>query len=167
MQAPFVIDVLRRLRDEGVHTALDTCGDTPWEYLRDAAELADVVLYDVKLMDPVRHQAATGVSNERILRNLRALVEWHRNVWIRVPVIPEINADMENMDATAQFLCTLHPAPRVSLLPYHPTGAAKFARLGKTYTLHHTVTPSQDELESIAARFAARGLHATIGGQAA
>jgi len=167
VQAPFVIDLLKGLHAEGVHTALDTCGFTPWEHLRAAAAVADLILYDLKLMDPARHAAATGVSNERILDNLRQLAKLHRNVWIRVPVIPGINDDAENMDATAGFLATLQPAPRVSLLPYHPAGAAKFARLGKSYTLRHLATPSQDALETIAARFAARGLAASIGGQAA
>ena len=71
MQAPFVIEALRLLRAEGVHTALDTCGFARWQDLRDAAAQADLVLYDLKLMDEARHQAATGVSNRVILQNLQ------------------------------------------------------------------------------------------------
>lgn len=164
VQAPFVTDVLRRLRGAGIHTALDTCGFAPWENLRDAAVVADLVLYDLKLMDPVRHEAATGASNERILFNLTALCAWHANVHIRVPVIPGVNADDANIDATARFLRSLNRALPVNLLPYHPSAEPKFARLGKHYTLHGTVSPSTAQLEAIVARFAAHDLVATIGG---
>jgi len=167
VQAPFVIDVLKRLRAEGVHSALDTCGFAPWEHLRDAAAFADLVLFDLKLMDSARHAAATGVGNERILDNLRALTAVHPDIWIRIPVIPGVNDDDENLAATAAFLESLRPAPVVSLLPYHPIGEAKFARLGKHYVHHGTATPAPEQLRAIAARFHARGLSATIGGHAA
>jgi pyruvate formate lyase activating enzyme len=164
VQAPFVIDVLKRLRVEGVHTALDTCGFAPWEHLRAAAEHADLVLYDLKLMDSQRHEAATGVSNERILANLRALAAVHANIWVRFPVVPAVNDDDANIEATADFICSLRPAPRISLLPYHPTGEAKFARLGKHYSLRGTATPAPQQLDAIAGRFRVRGLMTTIGG---
>lgn len=167
VQAPFVTDVLRLLRAEGVHTALDTCGFSPWPYLRDAAAYADLVLYDLKLMDPGRHEAATGVSNDLILDNLKALAGVHANIWIRIPVIPAVNDDDANIESAAEFLCSLPAALRVDLLPYHPTGEAKFARIGKHYALHGTATPSPNQLDAIAARFHARGLMTTISGVAA
>jgi len=167
VQAPFTIDVLRRLRAEGVHTALDTCGFAPWEHLRDAAVVSDLVLFDLKLMDDMRHEAATGVSNAPILRNLAALAETHANIWVRIPVVPNVNDDDENVSASVDYLATLPGISRVDLLPYHPTGEAKFARLGKHYPLHGTATPSADHMASIAARFVARGFETTIGGQAA
>lgn len=167
VQAPFVTEVLRRLRHEGVHTALDTCGFSPWPYLRDAAAYADLVLYDIKLIDSVRHEAATGVGNERILDNLRTLAEVHDNIWVRIPVIPGINDDDENLAATAAYLRTIPRIRQVNLLPYHPSGEAKFARLGKPYALHGTATPAPDQLDAIADRFRDHGLVATIGGHAA
>lgn len=167
VQAPFVTDVLRRLARESVHTALDTCGFGPWENLRGAAAYADLVLFDLKLMDSARHEAATGVGNERILENLRALAAIHPNIWIRIPVIPGVNDDAANIAATTDFLCTLPRPLQVSLLPYHPTGEAKFARLGKHYAHHGTAVPAPSQLSALAAQFQSRGLYATIGGQAA
>jgi pyruvate formate lyase activating enzyme len=166
MQASFVIETMSRLRDEGVHTALDTCGFVQWPVLRETASLANLVLFDLKLMDENRHVAATGVSNGLILRNLTALAAEHANIWIRIPVIPGVNDDEANLDATAAFLCPLPGIRQVDLLPYHPTGEAKFARVGKTYALHGTITPTHDRLEALAAVFRARGLTTTIGGQA-
>jgi pyruvate formate lyase activating enzyme len=163
VQAPFVTDVLARLRAEGVHTALDTCGFTPWPYLRDAAAHADLVLYDLKLMDPARHEAATGVRNDRILENLEALADVHANIWVRVPIVPGVNDDDENMEATAAFVRSLPGIRQVDLLPYHPTGEPKFARLGMSYALHGATTPDQHQLDTIAARFRALGLLTTTG----
>lgn len=164
LQAPFVIEALKRLRQEGVHTALDTCGFARWQDLRDAATQASLILYDLKLMDEARHQAATGASNRPILQNLKALTEVHDNLWIRIPIIPGVNDDDDNLRATAEFLVPLQGIRQVDLLPYHPTGEAKFARVGMTYTLHGTPSPSIQRLEAMAALFRARGLNATIGG---
>ena len=166
VQPAFVTDVLQLLRAEGVHTALDTCGFGRWMDLRDAAAHASLVLYDLKLMDPARHKAATGVSNDVILDNLRALAGVHPAIWIRVPIIPGVNDDEGNIEAAAEFVHSVPGIRQVDLLPYHPTGAAKFARLGMDYALRGTTPPEQRHLDALAARFRARGLMTTIGGHA-
>lgn len=165
LQAPFVIEAMQLLQREGVHTALDTCGFARWQDLQEAAGHADLVLYDVKLMDESRHRAATGVSNRSILQNLRGLSEIHRDIWIRVPIIPGVNDDEGNLVSTAGFLAGLPGIRQVDLLPYHPTGEAKFARVGLTYALHGTPSPSIERLEALAALFRAKGLNTTIGGR--
>ncbi len=164
MQAAFIIASLQLLQSEGVHTALDTCGFARWQDLREAALHADLVLFDLKLMDETRHKNATGVSNQLILKNLQSLSGLHDQIWIRVAVIPGVNDDDANLDATAGFLQSLPGIRRVDLLPYHATGEAKFARVGMDYSLHGTPTPSNDRLEALAARMRARGLATTIGG---
>jgi len=166
MQAAFVTEALRLLQAEGVHTALDTCGFGRWQDLREAAAHANLVLYDIKLMDDARHKAATGVSNDVILENLEALAKIHSAIWIRVPVIPGVNDDEANLDATAAFLRPLSGIRQVDLLPYHPTGEAKFARVGMDYALHGTPSPTHERLETLASHFRARGLTTTIGGHA-
>jgi pyruvate formate lyase activating enzyme len=165
-QAAFVADCLIRLRGEGVNTALDTCGFAHWRDLYDVARHADLVLFDLKLMDTPRHRAATGVSNERILDNLRLLAGMHPNIWIRVPVIPGVNDDADNLDETAEFVSGLAGIRRVDLLPYHATGEPKFARMGQGYSLHDTPAPSHEQLEHVAAFFRDRGLMTTLGDHA-
>jgi pyruvate formate lyase activating enzyme len=166
MQAAFVTEAMRLLRAEGVHTTLDTCGFARWQDLREAAAHASLVLYDLKLMDDDRHKAATGVSNRAILENLVALTNTHAHIWIRVPIIPGVNDDQANLEATAAFVRPLPGIQQVDLLPYHPTGEAKFARVGQDYALHGTETPTDDRLETLAAHFRAQGLTTTIGGRA-
>jgi pyruvate formate lyase activating enzyme len=165
LQAPFVIEAMRLLRAEGVHTAVDTCGYVDWQELADAASHACLVLYDLKLMDDARHRLATGVSNASILRNLRALSKIHPSIWIRIPIIPGINDDSANLEATAEFLKPLQGIRQVDLLPYHPMGEAKSVRVGMTQALHDIQAPSTGDLEAMAARFRNRGLNTTIGGR--
>mgnify|MGYP000851098787 CR=1 FL=1 len=162
-QPGFLCEALERLRAEAVHTALDTCGHAPWEDLQAAAARADLVLYDLKLMDEDRHQRATGVSNQTILDNLRALAAVHDRIWIRVPVVPGINDDAANLDATADFLAPLAGVRRVDLLPYHPTGEAKHGRVGLPCASF--ASPEPAAMEGAAARFRARGLDTRIGGR--
>ena len=165
MQPGFLLEALGLLRAEGVHTALDTCGFAPRADLLAAAGLASLVLYDLKLMDDARHRAATGQSNRIILDNLKALAEVHEDIRIRVPVIPGLNDDLANLEATADFVAALAGARRVDLLPYHRIGEAKFARLGLDYALSDLRSPTPQRLEALAAVFRDRGLVTTAGGQ--
>jgi pyruvate formate lyase activating enzyme len=165
LQTPFLLDALERLRGEGVHTAVDTSGYAPWEDLEAVAQESSLVLYDLKLMDEARHEAATGRSNRIILDNLLALSRMGTEIWIRVPVIPGINDDESNMEATASLVSSLPAVRRVDLLPYHHIGEPKYARMGLTYHLAQLRPPSQQRLETLAAIFRARNLVTTIGGR--
>ena len=165
LQAPFVIEAMSLLRAEGVHTALDTCGYVDWQVLAEAAAQANLVLYDLKLMDEARHRLATGVSNTIILQNLKALAEIHPSIWIRIPIIPGINDDLANLEATADFLAPLQGIRQVDLLPYHPLGESKSARVGLTYNLHDIQTPTIEDPEAMAGLFRPKGLNTTVGGR--
>ena len=164
-QPDVLLETLELLQGEGVHTALDTCGQAPWPDLESAAARSDLVLYDLKLMDDGRHQAATGVTNRTILENLKALSRSHRDIRVRVPIIPGVNDDDGNLDATAEFLASLGGIRQVDLLPYHPTGETKFERVGIPFTLGGTAAPDPANLDRMASRFRARGLTTTIGGR--
>lgn len=165
LQAAFVTETLQLLRSEGVHTALDTSGFAEWEDLRDAAAHASIILYDLKVIDDDRHKFATGVSNRSILRNLTALCSLHSNVRIRIPVIPGVNDDSANLEATAAFLRPLRGITQVDLLPYHPTGELKFSRVGLTSSMQGAVAPSVERLDFLAAPIRETGIPTTIGGQ--
>lgn len=160
VHAPFVLACLERLKAEGVHTAIDTCGQVRKEDLLAAARLADLVLYDLKIMDPARHEAATGVGNERILQNLRALLETEAAVEVRLPLIPGYTDDAANLEALADFLLAGPRQPRVRLLPYHATGRDKYPRLGRIYSLE--TMPQQETPTECAALLRRRGLEVEI-----
>jgi pyruvate formate lyase activating enzyme len=164
LQPTFVQAMLAALRQRGVHTALDTCGLGPREDLLEATALADLVLFDLKHMDEAQHRRWTGAGNGAILANLEALGQSHPQIWIRVPVIPGVNDDLENLEATARFVAGIPGVRRLDLLPYHSTGAAKFGRLGKDYTLDDVAPPTPERMAGLADLFRAHGIPATIGG---
>jgi len=122
------------------------------------------VLFDLKLVDGERHLALTGVPSEPILENFRALGEVHGNIWVRVPVVPGVNDDADNLEAAARIAAAAPGVRRVSLLPYHRTGVRKFARAGIVYPLHDVKPPEPGRMELAAEPFRRAGLDTRIGG---
>ena len=131
-QAAFSISLLSECRKRRIQTAVDTCGHAEWEVLRDVARSTDLILYDVKHPNADRHRELTGVTNERILENLRRLDGEGCALWIRVPVIPGLNDAPEDIAALGGIVADLDAVEVVHLLPYHPGGEAKRERLGRT-----------------------------------
>ncbi len=161
-QPEFLLELLARCRHEGLHTAVDTSGYARPSTMRQVAALADLVLYDLKLLDPEAHRRYTGVPNEAILENLRALVADGRPVEIRLPVIPGITDTDENVSAAAAFVASLPERPRVRLLGHHRAAMSKYARLGMAQRLGEVADPSPARLEALAARLRAAGVEAFV-----
>ena len=133
LQLAFCGELLALLKRAHIHTALETNGLFAWEEFADAClPHLDLVLFDVKLIDPLRHQRAVGAGNEVILANLACLVAQRpQDVVVRVPLIPGWTANAANLGGIAAHLRDLG-VRRVSLLPYHPHGLSKAARVGRT-----------------------------------
>lgn len=161
-QARFVLELLGACRQRELHTALDTCGLADPALLAEAAALTDVVLYDLKAMDPAAHQAWTGAGNRIILENLQLLNRLKVEVWIRLPLIPGVNDDPRNLEAMVAFLTDTR-FRRVSILPYHRIAEAKYQRLGLTHRMAGVDPPSPKRIEEIRARFAAAGFDPRVG----
>jgi glycyl-radical enzyme activating protein/glucokinase-like ROK family protein len=163
-QPDFAEALLRLARQAGLTTAIETCGHTRWKVFERLLPHLDLVLFDLKHMDPEAHRRATGVDNEVILANLRHLAEVGAPLEVRVPLIPGINADAENLTALARFLAGLAgPRRRVSLLPYHTLGWNKYASLGRPSPVngHGPITAEQlGEFERI---LQAHQLQVTVG----
>jgi pyruvate formate lyase activating enzyme len=149
---------------EGIHTTLDTCGHAPRVRLLDAAKKADLVLYDLKSVDPERHRAATGVDNADIVANLHALAQVGTPIWLRVPVIGGFNDDVENALATARLAASLDSVRRVSLLPYHALGRHKAGEAARALSEAEFMPPSAACLEALARCYRECGLEVRIGG---
>lgn len=150
LQADFVLAVARLCRAAGLHLALDTCGAAAWPAYEAVLPYVDLVLYDLKLWDRERHQAATGVSNQAILDNARRLSAAGVPMWLRTPLIPGHTADAENVAALAEFVAAELPAvQRWDLLAYTNLGRSKYARLGRPFVLGDTPLLSRDEMETL------------------
>jgi len=163
-QIEFLRALLQAARGHGLHTAVDTCGFAPREDLLSLVPLVDLFLFDVKLLDDARHRELTGLPTGPILDNLRALVQAHPSVWVRVPIIPGHTDGEADVAALAALVAELVSVRHVSLLPFHATGGAKARRLGRPAPLESLAHPPPERMEALAGLFRARGLAVSIGG---
>jgi pyruvate formate lyase activating enzyme len=163
-QLDFLLALLQACKEKEIHTALDTCGFAPWETLDDIREYVDLFLYDLKLIDDAKHRKFTGVSNGLILRNLQMLSERGHNIFLRVPIIPGINDDDENIRQTGTFAAALPHLNRVDILPYHHAAVEKYKRLNKIYDLPETRSLSEEKIVEIAQILEEFGLQVKVGG---
>jgi pyruvate formate lyase activating enzyme len=153
--------LLHACRQRRIHTTIETCGAAAPESVSRIGALADLVLYDLKILDPARHRQYTGAPNRNILGNLEALLAAGRPVTVRIPVVPGINDGPADVRAACDYLAGLN-LTRVDLLPYHRAGAEKYRRLGREYRLEQTLPPADDALAAIAAEMAAAGIPVRI-----
>ena len=164
LQAEFLHAALRACGEREVHRVVDTSGlARPDVLLRVAAE-TDLFLYDLKVMDPARHRETTGVPNDLILANLRALDENGSRVRVRIPLIPGISDDDDNIERTAAFLDTLPGIRDVSVLPYHPSARDKHAKFGMPWHMDGAAEIPADRVQAIAALLESHDLTVDIGG---
>jgi pyruvate formate lyase activating enzyme len=148
-QRDFLLALLRACKAKEIHTVVDTCGFATWETLDRVREHVDLFFYDLKLMDDARHKKFTGVSNELILRNLRTLSGLAHDIVLRVPIVPGVNDDAENLQQIGALAATLPHLKQVDVLPYHHIALDKYARLNKVYKLRDTCAPSQERMAEV------------------
>lgn len=145
MQPEFCAVLLKKCKENGLHTAVDTCGFVSRETLDKVIPYTDVFLYDIKALDEDIHIRCTGKSNQIILENLKYLDEKGCKIEIRIPYVPEYNADQ--MEKIKDFLSGLKHIQKVKVLAYHNFAGSKYDALSMEYTLP-TVLPSEGEMEA-------------------
>jgi pyruvate formate lyase activating enzyme len=128
MQADFLAQLLPALKADGIHITMETCGFFRWEHIVPLLPHLDLVYFDIKHMDRDTHQHLTRADNPRILDNFSRLLNGPPALQARMPLIPGMNDDPDNIRATARFLRQNHHY-RIHCLPYHNFGEAKLARL--------------------------------------
>ncbi len=143
LQNDFTIEILQKCRQSGIHTAIETNLSWPWERIAAVLPLLDVLMMDVKLIDPIRHKEATGASNRQILDNLCRLANEKIPVIVRTPIIPGVNDNAGDIGAIADYISDMPNLQYYELLPYHPLGTGKNKTLGKDVK---TLIPPSDEL---------------------
>jgi len=149
LQKEFLLELLQLSKRAGLHTAVDTAGNLPFDWIAEALPYTDLFLFDCKVMDEERHRTVTGVSNRRILENLRQLGDGRIPVWVRVPVIPGVNDTPREITAIAEFLSDLPGIEQVELLPFHHLGAGKYESLGMEYASQPLKPPSESQMEEL------------------
>ena len=131
LQIDFLAEILKKCKENGIHTAVDTAGHIPFESFEKILPYTDLFLYDIKIFDSQKHKQYVGVSNELILENLKKLFERKAKLWIRIPIIPDVNDSIEEIRKIKDFLKTIGTAEKIELLPYHTMGENKYRAIGK------------------------------------
>lgn len=154
LQIDFLLDLFRQAKAQGVHTCIDTAGN-PFTYAQpffskflELMEYTDLLLVDVKEMDPQRHKTLTGVPQDNTLEMLRCLDTLQKPVWIRHVLVPGVTDFDEDLYALRAFLDTLNNAERVEVLPYHTMGIFKWEKLGIPYPLEGVSPPDRERVEN-------------------
>ncbi len=157
-QPKLVTALFKRAQAMGLHTAIETCGYSTESALDSVLEYTDLVLFDLKIMDPEAHLAITGVPNGPILRNAKRVLEKGVPMIIRVPLIPTITDTEENIREIARFVKELDSGLTVNVLPYHRFGVNKYKMLDREYSLSELKPVSDERLKEIVDYFEAQGL---------
>lgn len=144
LQIDFAAEILKKCRENGINTAIETAANVPWSYFEKILPYLDNVLCDIKCIDDEKHRKLTGVSNKTILENAEKLKKENLNLVFRMPVIPTLNEDQ--VQAAAEFA---GDTP-LELLAYHKTGADKYKALGWEYKIEGIVPPSTEHIQSLA-----------------
>jgi len=163
MQTEFVEELLKRLKQENIHTAVDTSGIMPFECYERIYKYTDLFLYDIKLIDDEKHKKFTGLSNAIILDNLKRLSKIHSNINIRLPIIEGVNADDEHINGVINLIDDLG-IKNVNLLPYHDISRHKYKKLDMEYDGLEMNVPSSEKMEEFKTRMENAGYNAKIGG---
>lgn len=156
VQARELIPLFERLRVEELHIALDTNGAIVSPEVERLHELTDLVLLDVKQINPLKHTALTGLSNANALLTAARLREKGIPVWLRYVLVPGISDAPEDLDKWAEHFAGYENVERVELLPYHTLGKHKYAAMGLDYPLENTPLNTPDQVKSARERLAAR-----------
>jgi pyruvate formate lyase activating enzyme len=130
-QHEFTYALLRLAKDNGLHTCLETNGYAVFEKIKSLAQWVDIFLYDYKETNPKLHEKYTGVSNERILVNLKNLDDIGSEIILRCPIIPGLNDRLDHFAGIADLANQMHHILEIDIEPYHPLGIFKSHRLGK------------------------------------
>lgn len=163
-QRSFLAALLERCKAVDLHTAVDTSGYASWKAIDSLHANVDLFLYDIKIMDDARHRKYTGVSNALILENLQKLSELGHRIIVRVPIIPGINDDQENLSQIARFASRLPHLERIDILPFHASAQGKYERLARENRLPDTASPSDAHMAGISDLLTQHHLIVKVGG---
>ncbi len=161
----YITSLMKQCKDKGIHVAVDTCGYASFDRYEKVLPYVDLFLYDIKIMDELKHKKFTGKGNKLILDNLKKLSDLGANLNVRIPLINDVNVDDENNEVMEiiEFLKPLRIS-MVNLLPYHSIGSHKYEKIDMEYQGEDFSRPTDEKLEEIKNLFISNNINAKIGG---
>ncbi len=162
MQTEFLIRILKQLSKENIHSTVDTSGYAPPEIFNEVIQLADLILFDLKIVDNKKHELYTGTGNSLIHNNLAHLTDSKIPFRIRIPLVNKITADDRNLDGILSILGNNNNV-EIDLLSYHDLGKGKQQKMG-TKSNHTLTAPDEKRIDEIRHKFQSMGYNVNIGG---
>ena len=164
-QPEFARDLLRACKSAGLHTAIETTANAPFEAIKEILPYLDLCLMDIKHIDSNKHKEYTTAQNERILENAKKIADSGEvQLIIRTPVIPTFNDTAKDIKAISKFASTLNGVTEHHLLPYHRLGQDKYSGLHRDYSLKDIEPPTKEKMEYLKSVAEESGLKVQIGG---
>ncbi|HET6455980.1 MAG TPA: glycyl-radical enzyme activating protein [Armatimonadota bacterium] len=155
-QFEFSHSLLAALKDHGLHTAVETCGLSPWERIAGLLPFTDLFLYDIKVVSSTKHQELCKADNSTILDNARKLAAKDVEIVFRTPIIPGLNDTPDDLRRLGEFILSLPGERKLELMPYHRIGSGKYEALGERYPLFDIEAP--DNLDEQKAALTSMGV---------
>jgi glycyl-radical enzyme activating protein family len=151
MQSDFLFDILKLCKNDNIHTAVETALHADETAVKTLTELADMIFCDIKTMDSKKHIKATGVSNARILANVKSIASTApQKLSVRTPVIPGFNDTASDIAEIARFVKSVGAGEvTLELLPFHGYCVGKYASLGKVYAAAGLQTPDEETMRRL------------------
>lgn len=168
LQSDFVAELFKACKAEGIQTCCESTFYVDWEEIKKVLPYTDILISDIKHMDREIHKEFTGGYNDKILENLKSLANENRELILRIPIIPNVNDDMKNIEATADFILNeLGGHVRtLQLLSFMRLGEEKYRSLGIPYQMEETKVNRkqfQKHVDELADYFNKRGIHCLVG----
>jgi pyruvate formate lyase activating enzyme len=149
LQPDSCLEIFRLCREKNIGTALDTAGNVSWSEIQRVLPVTDYILYDIKTTDEEMHRRACGVTNKKILENLRKLSESNVKLIIRVPVIPGINDNVDSVKSIADIVHLYRNVEKIELLPFNTLGCYKYLALGRNYRAGSLPCPEREKISML------------------
>ncbi len=159
VQWRFTVSLLEKLRQNGIHTAVETAGHVAPDLFCAAIADADLLLFDIKHHDEKRHREGTGIANGVILHNLAHCMAIGKDVLPRIPVIPGYNDAIQDAEGFADLLQHMGETA-VQLLPFHQLGDKKYDLLGRSYAFKEKKPLYEKDLTAYRDAFLQKGIRA-------
>ncbi|WP_026746779.1 pyruvate formate-lyase-activating protein [Leptotrichia hofstadii] len=158
MQPEFLMELFKLCRENGIQTALDTSGYIFSDKAKQVLELVDMVLLDIKHINPEKYKILTSVELDNTLKFAKYLNEINKPTWLRYVLVPGYSDDENDLHEWAKFTSQLKNVERVDVLPFHQMGQYKWEKVGKEYKLKDTPTPTRELVEKAEGIFRSYGL---------
>lgn len=146
-QPDFCVDLLKKAKEQGLHTCIETSGFASAETIEKTLPFVDIYLFDCKETDPENHKKYIGQDNAVILKNLRMISQSGGKIILRCPIIPGVNDRAEHFSGIAKLAEELDGVSEIQIEPYHNLGKGKYSALGMEYSLESEPVPDSDTAE--------------------